>query len=349
MGTHLTFGGRAPALLFASSFCLLSCGGRSRSLTPESDGTAPPPAAAADWTTLTHTPPPEPAPPFTWTGGPAAFHDVWSDSSERVWVISTQENYEAPMTSAVRRWEAGEFQSEATEYLYESASISGLTGSDLWLAGDTGVQHSDGVSWTTLASGQGALIAEASPNDVWSCCRPGATPDAYSAAHWNGSQWTPVALPVLSDFAPAAIFARPGNDVWIAGGGGYLLQGSASGWLPLRDSDVARWDSVWGDAEKKNVWTVGGSVIARWDSNGVEHRVATAGVLPDGVGLSDVWGSGPDTIWAVGSGGTILSLRGTTLALEASGTTVQLGAVWGVASGTIWVAGAEETLLERSF
>lgn len=338
--------GVSSALLLAGSFCLLACGGRSESFS--GDGDVSTPAAVVPWTALSHTPPPAPRDDFTWVGSPATFSDVWSDSSERAWVVATQSNYKGPVTSLVKRWEAGSFQVEATEFLY-SATLSGLAAADLWLGAGTGVEHRDGATWTPLPAQQSDLISETAPNDVWSCCLSVASsPGAYQAAHWDGAQWTPLSLPVFEGFTPTSLFARGHDDVWIAGTAGYLLHHTGSGEQMWRDASVQRWNSVWGDAQTEHVWTVGSSgAIARWDSASAEQRLATENVLRGDIELTDVWGSAPDTIWAVGTAGTILSFDGSTLALEPSGTTVSLLAVWGAPSGVIWAAGAEETLLMR--
>ena len=71
--------------------------------------------------------------------------------------------------------------------------------------------------------------------------------------------------------------------------------------------------------------------------------------LPGGLALRDLWGTGPDSLWIVGSGGSILHWNGSALELESSGVTADLTAVWGNASGVVWVVGSNETLLRRTF
>jgi cobalamin biosynthesis protein CbiD len=65
--------------------------------------------------------------------------------------------------------------------------------------------------------------------------------------------------------------------------------------------------------------------------------------------LTDIWGSGPDSVWIVGEAGSILRWNGSAFELESSAPSEDLKAVWGHASGVVWAVGSNETLLRRQF
>ena len=55
------------------------------------------------------------------------------------------------------------------------------------------------------------------------------------------------------------------------------------------------------------------------------------------------WGSGPDDVWAVGHGGTILHWNGVVWATVPSGITHWIGGVWGTGPDDVWAVGFSET------
>jgi len=69
--------------------------------------------------------------------------------------------------------------------------------------------------------------------------------------------------------------------------------------------------------------------------------VDVAPVLP----FTDVWGTSPSDVYAVGDGGTILHYDGNSWSTMTSGTTVVLNGVWGTSSGDVHVVGVYGTIL----
>ncbi len=64
--------------------------------------------------------------------------------------------------------------------------------------------------------------------------------------------------------------------------------------------------------------------------------------------LNGVYGSGTNSVWAVGAGGTILSSTngGTTWSAQTSGVSQALNGVWGSSSTSVWAVGAGGTILK---
>jgi len=65
---------------------------------------------------------------------------------------------------------------------------------------------------------------------------------------------------------------------------------------------------------------------------------------PQGLTLNDVWGTGPNNVFAVGVGGVVLRFDGAFWSAQASSTTADLYALWGSAPDDIWAVG-DQTIL----
>lgn len=66
--------------------------------------------------------------------------------------------------------------------------------------------------------------------------------------------------------------------------------------------------------------------------------------LPAGTSLYSVWGSGPNDVFVVGTGGRIAHYNGTWSSMN-SGTTEDLRSVWGTASNNVYAVGGRGTIL----
>ena len=119
--------------------------------------------------------------------------------------------------------------------------------------------------------------------------------------------FAPVALPFHGPFSAQAVWAAGGADVLVAGG-----DGSASG-----PGKVARFDG--------GRWTVA--------------TIDTAGPL------EALWGSGPDDVWAAGTGGALVHFDGAAWTPADTGYTVDLHAVWGSGPTDVYAVGAGTVIL----
>jgi hypothetical protein len=67
--------------------------------------------------------------------------------------------------------------------------------------------------------------------------------------------------------------------------------------------------------------------------------------LPQGDLLNAVWGSGPDTLWAVGAAGTVMRWDGATWTRLPAPTDKDLYGVWGSGNDSVWIVGQGGMLL----
>src|SRR5271165_3094422 len=86
----------------------------------------------------------------------------------------------------------------------------------------------------------------------------------------------------------------------------------------------------------------GASGAAGGVDGGPAARGLDAGMAVGSVARADlkaIWGSGPDDVWVVGSGGTILHSNGHTWAAATSGASENLTGIQGTAANDVWVCG----------
>ena len=148
----------------------------------------------------------------------------------------------------------------------------------------------------------------AGPSDVW------AVGDERTLLHWNGSTWSNTASPLptgTTQFFRSVWGSGPG-DVWAVGSPSCKPEGFGQ---VCSDDDVLHW-------------------------NGSEWSVAAGATR---AGLTDVWGSGPDDVWAVSNGSpgaVILHWAGS--AWSGAGPdnlNYAAGSVWGSGPSDVWTVG----------
>jgi hypothetical protein len=164
--------------------------------------------------------------------------------------------------------------------------------------------------------------------------------------------WTNWSIPGAGDWT--GVWASGPSDVYVVGTG--ILHWDGSNWStgPMMQSGFT---DVWGSGPN-DVYAVGSGVLAHWDGagwsiwDGLRWRAAQeAGAGPAGLGsFESVWGSGPDDVYAVGSGwdpngqgGLMLHWNGQSWSQVADPvlqTASDLNSVWGTGPGDVFVAGA---------
>ncbi len=140
----------------------------------------------------------------------------------------------------------------------DAAGVWGSRADDVWVAGDEGLHHWDGASWTPVASTAGTALFDvwgAAPNDVWAAGADG------RLLHYDGSEWTEEGAPTSQSLF--AIWGRGADDVWAIGDHGTILHFDGTEWR-WRDSGTDNvLHSVWGTSV--GVWFVGhGGTILRY-------------------------------------------------------------------------------------
>lgn len=180
-------------------------------------------------------------------------------------------------------------------HLDMNPKLWGFTEQDVWAVGgrDRAIAlHWDGARWRrvpTPPAGGLRGVWGAGPRDVWAVGERG------TVLRWDGTAWRPLATP--TDERLTDVHGTGPADVWLVG------PRVALHWDGTRLSETAGWTSPEDAADAASVWAAApGAVFAgnalgcqRWD--GQRWSATPCGVK----GVTDIWASGPDDVWVVGT------------------------------------------------
>jgi hypothetical protein len=321
--------------------------------------------AASGWATV-------PVPP---TGANAVLVGVSSTSDSDAWAAGSQNGAAGTGIGAkplIDHWNGtawSQVTAPATPGNTASlAAVSASSPTDTWAIGHTRVNrsnfaplamHWNGASWAVSPSAASALagqvgvgVADINPNDAYAIGGGLGSAHTGLVAHWNGSTWTRVTVPLPANNNLAsnlnAISADGPNDVWIVGSyelqvgpteiqnETYSLHWNGSHWsivpMPLVSSsninNFFKFNSIKANSPT-DVWAVGGSgvsgqvgsgatLIEHWD--GVTWSIVQSPSLGvDGI-LTGVASSASNNVWAVGYDRVPGTTQAQTLTLHWNGT-----------------------------
>jgi hypothetical protein len=166
---------------------------------------------------------------------------------------------------------------------------------------------------------------------------------------WNGTEWLQQPIP-----ADAGVlwwcWASPSGEIFAVGEDDTVLRRTVSGqWTLEGVSDLlvapTTFFGVWGTSST-DVFIVGGSP-SRPDSPAVILQNKSGSWAPVNtnnlprLSLFKVWGSSPDSVWAVGSGGSIVHYDGDTWRPISSPTNETIIALWGSGPDDVFAVGGE--------
>lgn len=208
-----------------------------------------------------------------------------------VWAIGPTDPNNGDQSTVLLHWDGTNWlrKDGPTADKFVGTSISGVSGSDIWAAGNC-----------VFASGSAATAC---------------------AAHWDGTKWgTPVRLPKVagSNTQAAAVHAISANDVWVAGtqiGAAYYAHFNGSTWTkfsgPKPGNNYKDWIADLAATGPNDVWAAGygndGSdedadrpIVQHW--NGKSWTSAT---MPNTGGeLKRIATLSGTRVWAVGEDST---------------------------------------------
>ncbi|MCP3059697.1 hypothetical protein LXT21_12995 [Myxococcus sp. K38C18041901] len=221
----------------------------------------------------------------------------------------------------------------------------GFAEDDRWVVGNAGtVLHGDGVRWrrVEVPTDQDLWgIWGAAPDALWVVGGRGRQAGDATLLHYDGREWTVVAVPPLRRERVDAFYKVWGSardDVWVVGQKGAVLHWDGAAWtehfVGLGDDLIC----VWGTGRDRVV-VVGGrsnGVVARWNGQTWDSRELAP--LP---GLNGVWMRAPEVAHVVGIEGTLAVLDVDTLTVQSEPATTRLTfhGVFGDASGQLTAVG----------
>jgi hypothetical protein len=147
------------------------------------------------------------------------FSAASASSASDVWAISSScegcGTFAGRWNGTAWSWNAG----VASAY-----SVAALSGSDVWVAAQAGLEHWNGHSWRTYtAPGPNGVssVSGVAADEVWAAglASNGLQPEA---AFWNGKSWSlqtlpTIKLPTNGQALPEQVVADAQNNVWMEG------------------------------------------------------------------------------------------------------------------------------------
>ncbi len=201
------------------------------------------------------------------------------------------------------------------------ASLGGCFQSRTVDCGDGFLCPADQVCAAPGHCGEPALVEKCDDKAAWDPCEfsdtaPGScrfgvceacTPDRVGCA----TGWRAMSPPTTTDLNAVWVFDRA--DAYAAGNGGVLLHYDGTEWSAVTTSPPIPTDldlvSIWGDSGD-NLYLVSSDGGDR-NVLHITNRTALAFEMMPSYGLKAVWGTAPDSVYAVGLGGTIRRFDGT--------------------------------------
>jgi hypothetical protein len=217
----------------------------------------------------------------------------------------------------------------------------GSGANDVWFVGTMGDVHNqtlhwDGKAWSASRAGRGIDDTQAlwgsSAKDIW------AVGSAGQMLRWSGAAWSDVRTAPLTTSGRTAVWGSAANDVWISDEEARHWNGATWSVVPgLPSSSVLSLAGTGAD----NLWAVGRKyLVARWNGSvwtTLPSPVATNNAYD---WLQDVWSSGPDDAWVVGTSdvGSVLAHWDGCAWNKLVAATPALVAVWGSDPRDVWAA-----------
>jgi len=226
--------------------------------------------------------------------------------------------------------------------------VGGTGPSDVYTVGDSGaILHYDGNAWGTMASGTAEHL-----NCVWAA----GVNDVFIGGlngvmlHYNGANWS--AMDSNTTDLVHKIWGTGPDDVFAVCAHGEMLHydGAAWGVQYAYPDTLVEFPGLWGTSPS-NVWVVGydgtygdwSAIILHYDGSG--WSVMPTASIAAHHGLTSLWGTSANSIYAAGRLGTIAHYNGSAWSEMSTPTTADFKGIWG-SGGTMYAVGMNGTIVK---
>ena len=203
-------------------------------------------------------------------------------------------------------------------------------------SGSIGKTTDGGATWTPQPSGVTVDLNGIwgnSPTSVW------AVGDGGTVLFWDGTSWTSQTSGTTLDLF--AISGSNASNVWAVGATSTIIKWNGTAWITQSAPNGVNDDlnGVWAANNNNTVIAVGaqGRVLRTTNSGATWSNFDSN--TPNTVTLHSVWGSAANSIWIVGTGGTVRFYNGTAWGAQTSGVTTTLFGISGANATNIWAVG----------
>lgn len=215
-----------------------------------------------------------------------------------------------------------------------------------WAVGVSGSisQTTDGgATWTAQPSGVTVDL-----NGVWgtSSTSVWAVGDGGTVLFWDGTSWTPQTSGVTTNLN--AISGFNASNIWAVGASAEIVKWTGTAWTTQNAPNGVN-DDLYG------VWAANANTVVAVGDRGRTLRTQNSGTAwndfdsntPNSINLKAVWGTGPNSIWIVGTGATVRYWNGTTWGAQTSGLQANrtLFGISGANATNVWAAGSNGEII----
>jgi len=318
--------------------------------TPTPTGTLDPTPTATPSPTPTLTATPTPTPTATVSPTPTCewsivsqssrlLRDVWGSDSNSIFAVGDNGLI---MNCSNNNWKY--MDSGTTSKL---RGVWGTSPSDVYVVGDTTL-HYDGTQWVNMNS----AVTE-SLRDIW-----GTSSDNIFAVGMNGTIahctngiWSEMDSGTTESLL--GIWGTSASNVYAVGINGTILNYQGTSWSPIVSNTEAWLDGIWG-TNASNIYAVGFNrteedpiymegIIMHY--NGTSWSKVDIGIEPPvEAWLTDIWGSSPTDIYAVGNG-CVLHFNGSAWRQMNICTNRVIYSIWGSSFSDIYAVGVDAVRL----
>ena len=255
-------------------------------------------------------------------------NDVWAASPTAVYAVGD--------FGVQLRYDGTRWAQLATVTDQDLNGVWAASPREIYVAGDRGVALvGDGTTWqmpTTNTTNDLNAVWGTSASNVWF------VGDDEAFLRWQGQVFQ--TFPSTARIDLRGVWGRSANEVFAVGDSGRIRRFDGGSWRPELSPTPRGFRSVTGIGD--GVLAVGeGGVFARRSSN--QWNLETSRRLRT---IEGIWGTAPDSLWAVGEFGSILSWNGTVWTeLDIGIITSDIIAIDGVAADDVWAVGEDGTTL----
>ena len=251
---------------------------------------------------------------------------VWANTASDVWAVGNG--------NTIVHYNGTAWAQPSTGLAFANYyGIFGTSGSDVWTVGGLGsTAHRTGSRWT-----RPAVNAAVNFTGVWGSSPSNyyATANNGIAYHFNGSSWSQIGLPFVLANNLHAVWGSDASHVWMVGDGGEVAFFNGVFWAKVIVPTTQPLLGVWGTSAT-NVFAAGGlGTILHF--NGSTWTTQASGT---GHTLSGFGGTGPSDVWAVGASGVTQHYNGSawsTVARKSGFVITSISS--GTAGSTLWAVG----------
>jgi hypothetical protein len=217
-------------------------------------------------------------------------------------------------------------------------TVFGFSGSEVYLAGQRGVERFDGNNWSTILSGVGELFG------IWGT----SSSDFFVSGdgrflHYDGDSWTNIPTGLSTSFNVdrlAVVWGSASDNVYTGGRGGRILRWNGSDLQLVMEAPGENVHAIHGSG-RRNVFAVGtnGNI---WHFDGKTWESMDSGTS---VSLNGVVALSRNEVYAAGVGGVLLRYDGKRWSALDSGTDQDLYGMFAIDDNWIYVAAIPGSVL----